>query len=423
MPDPGRAAPSVVEARPGDDRCPGVLRLHQAGDGLLARVRLPGGRLSPATVDAIGDVAELGGGLAELTSRANVQVRGLDAALATAAADLLRTAGLLPSPAHDRVRNVLASPVAGRHPSSIAATDDVVGDLDRGLCADPALAALPGRFLFAVDDASGTVDTRRADVALRAERNTDGPAFRLLLAGRPIDLTAPPPQAAELALAAARAFLTVVEGRGHDHAWHVDDIPEGAMRLAALLGGSPRSDGGPGHAEGSLALGTLAQSDGRTAVTVLPPLGQLDLPMLRALGTLLRDVSGDARISQRRTLTVVDVCPAEAGGLVEALERIGFVVSGRAGWWGLSTCAGAGACVRARIDVHAAAEARTRVRLAGSPSEHWSACERGCGRPPDVHVAVTPEGPGLTIDLRGTARTARDIPHALELLADLRERS
>ncbi len=247
--------------------------------------------------------------------------------------------------------------------------------------------------------------------------------FRLLLAGRPTDLTAPPSEAAELALDAARAFLTVANESGRNGAWRVAAIDDGATRVAALLGGISWSDGRPGPAAGSPALGTLTQSDGRTAVTVLPPLGRLDLPTLRELGTLLRGGRDDARISQHRTLTLVDVPPTEAGELAEALAELGFIVSEQSGWWGLSACAGVGACVRARVDVRAAAMARAHVRPAGAPAEHWSACERGCGRPPGVPVAVTAEDLRLGIQLRGISHYADDVPEALNLLDALREHS
>ncbi|WP_238490523.1 hypothetical protein [Actinoplanes flavus] len=127
------------------DACPGALRLHAAADGLLARVRLPGGLLTGARLRALRELAEeFGDGALELTSRANIQLRGLSATDAPALATRLRAAGLLPSPTHDNVRNIASPPLPG---SAIRA---LISALDNAILGDPTLAGLPGKFLFAL---------------------------------------------------------------------------------------------------------------------------------------------------------------------------------------------------------------------------------------------------------------------------------
>jgi precorrin-3B synthase len=308
-----------------DDRCPGLIHLHAAGDGDLARLRLPGGRLTSSQLSAVARAGRLGNGIIDITSRANLQLRGIRDATAVAAE--LQAAGLVPSAPHDRVRNIIASPFGGRHPRTLHPTDEIVDALDRGLCADPRFAHLPSRFLFAVDDGSGTLDVSRADVLVQART---GGRFQVG------DRLVPAEQAVALAL----------------ETLHTPAGPAAAR--------DPR-------------LGRLRQTDGRDAVTVLAPLGRLDPTLLDRLAATGREV----RLSTRRTITLLDV--------EGDLDLTGFVTSEDSGWWGLSACAGS-ACTRSRADVRAFAAARARQRGPASPTEHWSGCERRCGRPPNVEV-------------------------------------
>lgn len=374
-------SPCTPRERPAD-RCPGALALHAAEDGWLARVRLPGGLLTASQLGAVGDAAaRIGSGLVDLTSRANLQLRGLAGDAAGELSSLLAAAGLLPSPAHDRARNVIASPVAGRHPRALVATDAIVAEIDRLLCGTPALAELPGRFLFAVDDGSGIALDQLADVALV------GPDLRLALGGRWTALRG----GARVAIAAAEAFL---EERAYDAsgAWRIADLPDGPARVAARIGTRIEA-GGPAAAPAGVAPGQLVQRDGRVALTALAPLGRVDSKVLRGLA----GIGCEMRISTRRTITLVDVEPGRADVVDATLSALGLVVHDRSGWLGLSACAGLGACPKAIADVRAAAARRAAVRGPGAPAEHWAACERRCGERAGQPVSIAAGAEGLTV--------------------------
>lgn len=175
----------------------------------MARVRVPGGQLTAAAFRAIADgAAEFGDGTIELTSRANLQVRGLQDGEALGAR--LTEAGLLPSATHERVRNILASPLTGRDADS-PDVRPLVADLDRALCARDALAELPGRFLFALDDGRGDVARLDADVAAVL---TSANTAAILLGGTEGGLAVPLDGVVDLMLRCAEAFLTQI-GRAH----------------------------------------------------------------------------------------------------------------------------------------------------------------------------------------------------------------
>ncbi|MGH2859230.1 MAG: precorrin-3B synthase [Solirubrobacteraceae bacterium] len=350
-----------------NDRCPGVLRLHEAADGGLARVRLPGGRIDGRGLRGIADVAELGNGVIELTSRASVQIRGLDPEAGERCAAILAAAGLLPSMTHERVRNILASPVAGRHPRSLASTDDLVVELDRAICAAVGLDALSGRFLFAVDDGSGLLSNHVPEVALVAS--------------------------------AAGSFTIVENGIASTRGVRRADVTGRALDAArAMMRADPPEPPGVARQLGKavgLGLGRLAQTDGRVALTVLPRLGRLDVSIMQRLARLVDEHQTDVRCSVQRTLTLPDLEPRVVEAVEGGLRALGLVDDPASGWHGLSACSGLGACVRARHDVRAEAARRAGERRADDPLEHWAACERCCGRPSGAHIAYTTRPAGI----------------------------
>jgi sulfite reductase beta subunit-like hemoprotein len=306
-----------------------VLRLHEAADGLLARVRLPGGRLRPDHLRAVAVGAGLGNEIIELTSRASLQIRGLSDG---AVAGVLEDAGLLPSLTHERVRNILASPLAGRHPRSVWDTDAAVDELDAAICADPELAHLSGRFLFGVDDGSGML-------------------------GHPVDVLIAPGGSVAEAVRRARQSL------GGELS-----LPAG---LGDPFGTRERRDWG------ELALGPMAHRDGRLALTFMPPLARIDPATARALA----DLGHELRLSTARTFTILDLDLDASATIERELGQLGMVADPGSGWVGLTACAGLGACDRAESDVRTLAAARATERGPGAPPEHWAACERHCGRP------------------------------------------
>ncbi len=224
---PGGPAP-----RTRADQCPGAWRPWPAADGLLVRLRVPGGHVSGAALVALAEVARRhGDGRVRPTSRANLQVRGLpagpDGRLPADVLDEVVATGLLPSPAHDLVRNVMTSPATGLS-GGRADLRQVTAELDQRIRAAPDLAELPGRFLFVLDDGRGDLVARSCDLGLVALDAATGQLrvgeeFTAVL-----PLTAAPATLVEL----AHAFGST-RGEGPGAPWHVAELTAGLEHPAA----------------------------------------------------------------------------------------------------------------------------------------------------------------------------------------------
>lgn len=222
------------------DLCPGVLRPWPADDGALVRLRLIGGAVSPAALAQLLDIATThGDGTVHLTKRANLQLRALpadDGCLAPEVVTAITATGLLPSPTHELVRNIMVSPLSGldaRFVRDLQSSGDsesrargradlrpVARALDEGLCAHPSLASLPGRFLFVLDDGRGDLVDRSLDLGLVA---VSADECQLRIGSRAWGPVVPIDEAAGRLVGLTRAFITV-RGDGPSAAWHVDEL-------------------------------------------------------------------------------------------------------------------------------------------------------------------------------------------------------
>lgn len=388
------------------DACPGALRLHSADDGALARVRVPAGIVSAVQAYLLADAADrLGDGALDITSRGNLQLRGLEAGCGGQLAELLEAAGLLPSPRHERVRNIVASPLSGLDGRGFADVRPLVGELDALICASDLTPALSGRFLFALDDGRGDMAQLAADVVLLAEPG----GTRVRVVAGDAAVTVPFPDGARTVLLAAEAFLAAVSGSGI-RAWRVRELPpRNALPTAELVTRAARAgivaeplprdvatgtatgrDPGAAAGGGALLLPGPVPGPGSGALHVLAPLGRLTAAQWRLLaGVADRHGSGELRVTPWRGVVLPGAGPEQ----LPALTGAGLVTDPGSPWTGVGACAGRPGCAKSLTDVRADARALLAAGAGGLPV-YWSGCDRRCGHPRGtwVDVVATAEG-------------------------------
>ncbi|GAA0444848.1 precorrin-3B synthase [Acrocarpospora corrugata] len=431
--------------RTGPDACPGTLQLHQAADGPLARVRVPGGELPVAALRAL--ATDLGDGSIELTSRANIQVRALRDP--TAFATRIAAAGLLPSPTHERVRNILASPLTGLGPHGTLDIRPLLTALDHGLCAHAPLAALPGRFLFALDDGTGDVAALGADVTALPVPGS----IAILLAGIDHGFRCSAESAVQLMLAAAECFLAERTAQ-NSQAWRLAELQDGPARIAARLASNqtsaPEVDPSPGdrnspETAGPPPVGVVSLRDGTYAIGVAVPLGRLSAGQVEALARVAGP-GGVVRLTPWRGVVVVGLSAEAVAAAEVTLGNAGLVSDPRSPWVGITACTGRPGCAKSLTDVRADARASVagaselrpvswavgrvgadpdrqpegRVEQAGgSRPVHWAGCERRCGRPRGEVVDVVAVPEGYRVEFEGVSRTYRELD---AVVGDVRSR-
>ena len=378
--------------------CPGALRPMRSGDGLVVRVRLAPGQLTPGLARAIAGLADrYGNGQIDLSQRANLQIRGVGDASWPALITALGTLGVLDGTAEiEAVRNVIVTPLDATVTGSGIDANALAAALTARIGTDAAFQALPGKFGFVVDDGGALpldgVDTDIRFVGIEGRIGVEiGERWRIGV----VDAEAVPDIAARL----VRAFVKLR-----------DDTAEPARRLRDLI----RRIGADGVAAaaglaGSPAWQRGARPDpgvvGRRAgfLGVGVTFGRLTAGQL----TLLADVA-EAAGSAQLALTpwrAILVTGADETSL-SRLTAGGFITDAADPRLSVAVCPGAPECESAAGPVRADALALApfAAALPGHGVKlHVSACAKGCARPQATAVTLIARENGYDLVRNGRA--------------------
>ena len=347
--------------------CPTLDTPMQTGDGLLARLRVAGGRLAPDQLAAIAALAaEHGNGLVEITARGNLQVRGLTPASSAPFAHAVEAVVAI-----ERGVVVETPPLAGDDPTELA-DPRVVAAAIRAQAAP--LAARLGPKVTVIVDGGGQLGlgALKADIRLTAVASDQ---WTLSIAGR-------------------RAEPVITR-----------DVPSVALRVLASLaemGPEARATDLPGPAAtqadiAAVPLGQFVLRD-TSATGIALPFGSSDHASLATLASAaIRHGIAQFRLAPHHALLAIG---APAAFSVDAAS-LGFITNPDDSRIRISACIGSEGCASGHVPARAVA-ARLASSIPADATLHVSGCAKGCAHPrrADVTLVGRPDGYGLVISGR-----------------------
>jgi len=385
--------------------CPGALRPMETGDGLLARVRAPRGRLSLDQASALADAAmRCGNGAIDLSARANLHLRGLTERTLRDLHARLEAAGLI-DPEIERLRNVVASPLDDLDPEASFDLGPSFAALETRLKEDERLRRLPAKFSFLLD-AQGRLPLGDIDADIRFEASRRG-MFVVFIAGEnALAAECAPDEIGDVAARLARAFLALA-GAGEATPRRMRALVEGkgAHTVFAEAGCQAKPCGrSPGRTSLCDVLG--AQVFG-AAVTVgaAAAFGAIDADRFNALIERARTLGASGlRLTPWRSFLIAGLDSCSAASMLGSIVDLGFVVDADDPRLRVAACPGAPACAHGyrRVRNDATRWAASLPRGEGVIL-HVSGCAKGCARPAVTAATLTATQAGYALVLAGRA--------------------
>ncbi|RKS21247.1 precorrin-3B synthase [Pseudomonas sp. WPR_5_2] len=430
--------PLTTALRP--SACPGLLRIVQALDGGICRIKLNGGSIRSQQAVAVADAAErYAGGVIEATNRANLQIRGIGREQASLI-DSLLAAGLGPSDAAgDDVRNLMLSPAAGIDRQMLFDTRPLADQILATVQRHERFHDLSAKFAVQLDGGEALAMLEHPhDLWLSAFERDGELRLAFGLAGCPTDQ--PTGSVAlddghDLVVAVLELFLELArpEQTRMRHLLAEYSIEDFLVRLAERVSVQGVTDGRRTADSSVLHIGAHPQAEtGVIYVGAVPPLGRLDPATLRGAAQLA-DAFGDGslRFTPWQGLLLPNIRNEHGTEVIRGLERLGLLCNADQSLTRMIACTGSNGCGKSLAETKGDARQLAALLQRHALSVHLSGCPRSCAAAHTAPVTLLAVAPGhYDLYFRDAAQSGFGALHARNLtieavaaLLDARSRS
>ncbi|MDN3223163.1 precorrin-3B synthase [Pseudomonas nunensis] len=383
--------------------CPGLLRIVQALDGGICRIKLNGGSISAEQAEAVADAAErYAGSVIEATNRANLQIRGIGSEEAALIEGLL-AAGLGPrTAAGDDVRNLMLSPSAGIDRQMLLDTRPLAEQILASLQSHERFHELSAKFAVQLDGGEAlAMLEHHHDLWLSAVEQDGECLLAFGLAGCPTEM---PISAVRLehghalVIAVLELFLDLArpEQTRMRHLLAEQPVVGFVAQLAERVPLVPVTC--VPRASSMPPIGAYPQREpDRVYVGAVPPLGRLDAAMLRGAAKLARlHGDGSLRFTPWQSLLLPNIQERDAAEVIHNLETLGLRCSADDALAHLIACTGSAGCGKGLADTKGDALqlAALLQRHGQIQNVHLSGCSRSCAAAHVAPVTLLAVSPG-----------------------------
>ena len=392
----------------------GLFYVAPAQNAFMCRLRIPGGIITAAQFRGVATIAnDLAGGFADITTRANLQLREIGADGPPEVLMRLSEIGLTSrGSGADNIRNVTGSPTAGIDPQELIDTRPHARALHHFILHHPELYGLPRKFNIAFDGGGRVAvleDTN--DIGFTAVTVAEGfglPGgvyYRLGLGGitghrdfaHGTGVVVRPDATIPIANAILRVFIAEGDRTDRHKArlkYVLDRIglPAFLDRVEAELG-EPllRIDAAaiqPASVQDRLGhIGVHKQTQpGLHYIGVVCPVGRLTSERMRGLAAIAEQFgSAELRLTVWQNLLIPGIAEADVPAAIAAIEALGLATSASTLRAGLVACTGNAGCKFSASDtkLHAASLVdylEPHLTLDTPINIHLTGCPNSCAQ-------------------------------------------